>query len=403
MREDVANQILMMKERDLMNKSELARRLNCNRRTVDNYLENQQTTRKSRKTVSILEEFKGTIIDKVDTYGASSMSVFKFIQSKGYNGKYATVNIFVKIHKDVEIQKATIRFETSPGLQAQVDWKEKVTMINNKGESLEINIFLMVLGYSRLKFIKLTDNKNQKTLFACMAAGFEYFGGIPKEILFDNMKTVVDRSKSTFKNVTLNKTFKSFSQDAGFEPILCRAYRAKTKGKVETLAKLVDRLKAYNGEFEEFEDLDKICNNFNEAINSEISQGTNEIPFERFKKEKEYLSPLTSLDCLIQYFHHEKEYKVTSESMINHKGKKYSVPIRLIGCYLRVIEAADEVKIYYIQDLVACHNKHSDKFLNYKIDHAYEILKSDSLKGCSDKEINNFIENTLKNMDVFLS
>lgn len=82
MRKDIGNQISMMKERDLMNKSELARRLNCNRRTVDNYLENQQIIRNSRKIVSILEEFKGTITDKVDTYGASSMSVFKFIQSK---------------------------------------------------------------------------------------------------------------------------------------------------------------------------------------------------------------------------------------------------------------------------------------------------------------------------------
>jgi len=403
MRKDVGNQISMMKERDLMNKSELARRLNCNRRTVDNYLENQQIIRNSRNIVSILEEFKGTIIDKVDTYGASSMSVFKFIQTKGYSGKYATVNNFVKTHKDNEIQKATIRFETSPGLQAQVDWKEKVTMVNKKGESLEINIFLMVLGYSRLKFIKLTDNKTQKTLFACLTAGFKYFGGMPKEILFDNMKTVVDRNQSTFKNVTLNKTFKSFSQDASFEPILCRAYRAKTKGKVETLAKLVDRLKAYNGEFEEFEDLDKICEDFNKSINSEISQGTNEIPFERFKKEKEYLSPLNSVDSLIQYFYHEKEYKVTRESMINYKGKKYSVPTRFIGYYLRVIETADEIKIYYIQDLIACHNKYSDKFLNYKVEHVHEILKSDALKDCSDKEINNFIENTLKNMDIFLS
>jgi transposase len=402
MRKDVANQITMLKELDLMNKSELARRLDCNRRTVKRYLNAQETTRTKRECVSILEDYKSTIIDKVDTYGSTSMAVFKFIEQKCYSGGYLTVNNFVKQHKNDEVKKATIRFETSPGLQAQVDWKEKLTIINKGGEPLEVNIFLMVLRYSRLKFIKLTDNRTQETLFECMFEAFRYFYGIPKEILFDNMATVVDRSSSTFKNVSLNKTFKAFSQDAGFEPITCRAYRPQTKGKVETLAKLMDRLKVYNEEFETFEDLEEIVTKFNEDINQEVSQATNERPFERFVKEKEYLTPLPPTECLLQYFYKEKEYKVTPESMIRYKGKKYSVPTRLIGNYLTVSETEDEIQIYYTQDLVACHEK-SEKILNYKSEHAFEILKSAAIKDRSDEDINKFIENNLKSMDVFLS
>lgn len=402
MRKDVANQITMMKELCLMNKSELARRLNCNWRTVDKYVENQDATRKRREVISIIEEYKGIIAEKVDTYGASSMAVFKFIQSKGYKGSYLTVNNFIKKHKDTEIKKATIRFETSPGLQAQVDWKEKVTMVSKHGEVFEINIFLIVLGYSRLKFLKLTTDKTQKVLYECMFESFDYFGGIPKEILFDNMSTVVDRVNSTFKNVTLNTSFKAFAKDAGFEPITCRPYRAQTKGKVETLAKLVDRLKVYNEEFETFEDLDNIVNKFNKDINQEISQATNEKPIERFEKEKEYLIPLPPSECLLSYFCQEKQYKVTPESMIRYKGKKYSVPIRFIGNYLTVSETEDEINIYYTQDLIACHKK-SDKFLSYKKEHAFEILKSDAMKYSSNDDIDNFIENTLKSMDILLS
>jgi len=402
MRKDVANQITMMKESDLMNKSELARRLNCNWRTVNKYIDNQDATRKKREHVSIIEEFKSTIIEKVDTYGASSMAVFKFIQKKGYSGSYLTVNNFVKGHKEAEIKRATIRFETSPGLQAQVDWKEKVTMINKNGEVFEVNIFLIVLGYSRLKFIKLTTNKTQPVLFECMFESFEHFKGIPKEILFDNMATVVDRENSTFKNVTLNTKFKAFAKDAGFEPITCRPYRAQTKGKVETLAKLVDRLKVYNEEFVTFEDLDNIVNKFNEDINQEVSQATNEKPIDRFEKEKEYLIPLPPSECLLSYFCQEKEYKVTVESMIRYKGKKYSVPIRFIGNYLTVSETEDEINIYYTQDLVACHKK-SDKFLSYKKEHAFEILKSDAMKYASNDDINSFIESNLKSMDILLS
>lgn len=402
MRQDVSNEISMRREYGLMNKSELARRLSCDRRTVEKYVSNQEIERKKRETTSIVEGFKSIILDKVDTYGSSSMAVFKFIQGKGYTGKYATVNNFVKTHKNNEIKKATIRFETTPGLQAQVDWKETIKMVNKSKEVLTVNIFLIVLGYSRLKFIKLTDNRKQETLFECIFEAFRYFQGIPKEILFDNMKTVVDRNKSTIKNITLNKTFKHFSQDAGFEAILCRPYRAKTKGKVESLAKLVDRLKVHNEEFETFEDLEKIVSVFNKDINREVSQATNEIPFERFKKESEYLNPLCSMEALVPYFYEEKQYKVTKESMINYKGKKYSVPTHLIGSYLTVYETDNEIEIYCTQDLIVCHKK-SDKFLNYKIEHAHEILKSDALRNFPDEKINYFIENNLKKMDIFLS
>lgn len=402
MRKDVSNQVEKLKGMGLLNKSELARRFGCNRRTIDHYMSDAVTGSKKRECISILDDYKSTIIEKVDTYGASATAVFKFIQKKGYTGGYLTVNNFVRKHKKDETQKATIRFETSPGLQAQVDWKEKVTMVNRQGKAFIINIFLIVLGYSRLKFIKLTSDKRQNTLFECMFEAFRYFQGIPHEILFDNMRTVVDREKSTFKNVVINDTFKAFAQDSGFEIITCRAYRAKTKGKVETLAKLVDRLKVYNGEFDTFEELDKIVESFNSDINNEISQATNEKPFERFEDEKEYLGQLPMMDLLLSYFHHEKEYKVYKDSMINYKGQKYSVPTRFIGKYVNVYEVDDLINIYYTEDLIASHSK-SEKFLNYKKDHAIEILKSDALKGWDDSSVEDFIENNLKKMDLILN
>jgi len=401
MRKDVFNKIAALGDVGLMNKSELARRLGCNRRTVNKYIEGGIAKRKEGTRKSVLEEFKSIIKEKVDTYGAKAMSVYKFIQKKGYGGSYRTVNNFVKDHKEGETKKATIRFETTPGLQAQVDWKERITMISRNGEKLVVNIFLIVLGYSRLKFIKLTTDKRQKTLLLYLIEAFKYIQGIVHEILFDNMSSVVDRENSTFKNLSLNRVFKKFAGDAGFEVITCRPYRAQTKGKVESLAKLVDRLKAYNGEFDTFEDLEKIVKEFNEDINNEVSQATNEVPWQRFKKEKEYLKTLPPLDCLMSYVSSPKTYKVSRESMILYKGKKYSVPTHFIGYELSVHETDEEVQIYYTQDLI-CFYKKSDKYLNYKKEHAFEILKSDALAYAADEEINNFIENNLKNMDILL-
>lgn len=306
-------------ERCLLNKSELARRFNCDPRTIDRHLQIESGKlihkKSNRKYSSVLDAYKSIIIDKVDVHGATAMAVYKFILKKGYQGKYSTVSAFVNSHKKDEIQKATIRFETTPGLQAQVDWKENLSMINRHGELFNINIFLIVLGYSRIKYICLTTDRKQGTLFMCLINAFRYFGGIPHEILFDNMKTVVDRNKSNFTRVHFNETFKHFSDDAGFKPMACRPYRPQTKGKVESLAKLTNRLVVYNEEFEDFNNLATIVSEFNSDINSEVSQAIDEVPLNRLEKEQEYLKPLPMMDMLLWYISRQKEYTVSKESI----------------------------------------------------------------------------------------
>lgn len=147
MRKDIENKIYSYtrEERYLINKSELVRSLNCDLRTVNRYLKIQSgeiVPKKSNRIYkSVLDDYKTTIKDKVDTYGATAMAAYKFIQKKGYSGKYSTVAAFIKNHKNEEITKATIRFETAPGLQAQVDWKEELTMISKHGEVFKVNIF----------------------------------------------------------------------------------------------------------------------------------------------------------------------------------------------------------------------------------------------------------------------
>jgi len=403
MRCDVRNEVAKFKreEIDLLNKSELARRMGCNRRTVDKYITETTVAPIKREYTSVLDDYKAIIIYKVDTYGSHAMAVFKFIQKRGFTGKYGIVAKYVKDHKKVQTQIATIRFETIPGLQAQVDWKEELKMVNCHGEIFNVNIFLMVLGYSRKKFLKLTVDRTQKTLFGCLVGAFSAYGGVPHELLFDNMSTVVDRNNSTFKSVAINKTFKYFADDAGFSTITCRPYRPQTKGKVESLARLVDRLTPYNGEFETYEDLEKITYDFMLEINNEVSQATNEVSNIRYEREKEYLKPLPPMDCLSSYISVEKEYKVSTESMVRYKGQKYSVSTKYIGQSLTIKEDDDCVQIYYNEDLIESHPK-SKKIFNYKPDHVREILKSDALKHYTDDQIDKFIAENLSAMDLLL-
>ena len=401
MRQDVLNEInifLRGGEKETMSKAAMARIMGCDPRTVKRYLEGYEL-KKKRKILkkSKLDKFKETIISKLEI-GCTSMAIFKFIQKDGYTGSYSLVADFVQKHKEEQIKKATIRFETAPGLQSQVDWKENLKMISKHGELFEVNIFLMILGYSRTKFVKLTSDKTQKTLFKCMNEAFKYFGGVPKEIVFDNMATVVDRANSRIGNVKLNTKFVQYSKDIGFNPITCRIYRPQTKGKVESLAKLVDRLQVYNHEFETYEELEKIVKMFMKEINNEISQGTNMKPIERLAKETKHLLPLPNQEVLKAYTTSPKEYKVSKESMITYKGQKYSVPTYLIGKSVSVKETDEYIHIYYTTNLITKHQK-SKKFLNYHKEHIVDILKSDALKGYENNEIEEFVDNHLSDYD----
>ena len=97
MRYDIENKLKEFSREDvkLLNKSELARRFNCDPRTIDRYLKIQSGELKPKKSsrvyTSVIDDYKSIIIDKVDTYGATAMAVYKFIQTKGYKGKYSTV------------------------------------------------------------------------------------------------------------------------------------------------------------------------------------------------------------------------------------------------------------------------------------------------------------------------
>ena len=408
MRGDIKEAITFLdREEDitLFNKAELARRYNCDPRTIDRYLKIQSgeivPSTSSRVYHSKLDDYKSVIINKVDTYGCTAMAVYKFIVKKGFTGKYSIVADFVKHHKDTETKKATIRFETNPGLQAQVDWKEDMTLISRNGQPFKINIFLMVMGYSRNKFIVITSDRSQDTLFRCMVDAFKYYGGLPQEILFDNMKTVVDHAKSSFAKTVFNDKFEIFAKDMGFTPVACRPYRPQTKGKAEALAKLMDRLKVYNEEFDTWDDLIRITTEFRDDINKELSQGCDDIPIKLFEKEKEYLLPLPHMELLTSYIsrQEEKTYPVNRESMIKYEGRKYSVPTRYIGERMTVTkDDSGNLSIYYNNQLVVCHTV-SDKRYNYTIDTACDILRSDAMRGKTDAEILAFVQNNLLNMD----
>ena len=149
----------------------------------------------------------------------------------GFEGAERTVRQFVATLKPRPVPDPLVRFETAPGDQMQVDWVE---FSRRKGAALFA--FVATLGYSRASYVEFVADLQLSTLLACHANCFDWFGGVPRRVLYDNMKTVVvARDAYGPKQHRFQPGFLDFARHYGFAPELCRPYRAKTKGKVERM------------------------------------------------------------------------------------------------------------------------------------------------------------------------
>lgn len=386
------------------NFADLARRYNCDYRTVKRYYERgkvQTLEEASRRRVppSLIENFKTKINEKIDL-GCSARSIFYFIQKQGYTGSYVTVRRYVKSCKTSKQHKATLRVETSPGLSAQVDWKESLKMTSKQGAIFTVNIFCYVLGYSRMKYLQLTTDRGQPTLFDCLNNAFFELGGVPEEIWFDNMKTVVDHSKSQFTHAVFNETFRQFAKDAGFTPIACRPFRPQTKGKVEALARTVERLLVFNHEFENLTELQEIVTMFMDDLNhNESSQALGYPPALRWHEDKQTFKPYDH-NQLSVYSHPKTEMirKVSKESMVLYEGKKYSTPLSSIGHNV-ILEVDDGyLEIYDGGQLVAEHRL-SEKPFNYRREDYLSIAQSDVYSHLSEEALEARVDENLRAYD----
>ena len=400
MRKDIYERIQIMKKDNIKpNFSEMARIYNCDYRTIKKYYEGDyQKPLERKKKPSKLDPYKEIIKEKLEI-PCSYQAIYYYIVKRGYKGKYTILRDFCNQYKAEKTKESTIRFETSPGLQAQVDWKENMKLYSKHGEEFVINIFLTLLGYSRLKYIELTLDKSQDTLEKCLINSFKYYGGVPEEIIFDNMKTVVDHSRSNYHEAVINESFYQFSKDMGFKVWTCRAFRPETKGKVENLAKIMERLRVFNNEFSTIEELEKIVKQLNTDLNNEISQATNEKPFERFKKEKKYLRPIPNEDVINGYLNLTDLTRIVSkESLITYNNRKYSVNPKYIGKVVSLTITNNILYIYFNKELI---NKHeiTNKKINYAEQDYIDIIKSSVMRYSSDEEITKIAKKNLKLYD----
>jgi len=307
---------------------DIALEIGKSERTVYYYLSSPPRSRKKRQYPSMLDPFKpyiGSILENDPDFNRVVMA--KRLKKLGYTGGMTILRDYSAQRAEEISIKAVIRFETEPGFQAQVDWKEHGNRIVD-GKKQKLYAFEMVMGYSRDAFVIHTHRMDQSTLLACHVKAFEHFGGVPQEILYDNMKTAfIQDTEGRFKP---NRHLLAFANHYGYIPRRCKVRRPQTKGKVE---RFIDYYT--NNFWLDVKDEELKLDVLNEKVLAWISE-IRQKPIrylessraERFEQERHHLLPLPQS----RYDYRKTlEVHVSGESLVLYQTNWYSVPPSLIG------------------------------------------------------------------------
>jgi transposase len=332
-----------------LNITEISDKTGYDRKTVTKYLnlttipEPKQRAKKESK----LDNYKDYIIQKLHEGPFTAARLFREIQINGFTGKFTIVKDFVrKVRPEYGVQ-AVYRYETKPGVQAQVDWSE-FGRADIDSKMPKLYCFNMILGYSRMRYIEFTLSIDVYTLIQCHLNAFRYFGGYTKEILYDNMKQVVIKRSMISTESEWNSKFEDFFKHYGFLPHLCRPYRPQTKGKIENNVGYVRRDFFLGGNFSSFSDINSQALTWLKRVNSEVHGTTHEIPVERLKAEE--LKPINGVPEYLII--REETRAISKDCFISYLGNMYSVPYRfagreatlqIIGCKFKVIVGGEQI------------------------------------------------------------
>jgi transposase len=217
--------------------------------------------------------------------------ILKEIRAAGYAGGYTQIKDYVRQIRPRSVEEAVRRFETPAGFQGQVDY---ATFNLPWGRRYAL---VVVLGYSRLLWLRFYPRQTMQSLFSGLESAFHAFGGVPQELLFDQMRAVVIGDDRLSKGaLVLNAEFLRFASHWDFRPRACRPYRAKTKGKVERPIRYVRESFFYGRTFLNDADLNAQAERWLErTANRRRHRTTNEAPQLRFDRDERYCLKVLAL------------------------------------------------------------------------------------------------------------
>ena len=267
----------------------------------------------------------------------------------------------VPLRRQLEAEaRATIRFETPPGKQLQIDFGERRVPIG--GESVKVYLFVATLGYSRRVYVQAFRNERQESWFAGLEGAFRHFGGVSEEVLFDNDRGLVVRHDRATREVEFNARLHAFAKHWRFRPRACAPYRARTKGKDERGVGYVKKNAIAGRTFASWSALEAHLAAWTRDIADERVHGTTgEVPIERFRRaEVQALRPIAGVPPFA--VSRELVRKVQADCAIEVDGNASSVRWRLIGERVRVTLAGGMLRVSHAGREVAVHQRYVGRF-----------------------------------------
>jgi transposase len=353
----------------------IAKELGLHRSTVKKHLEHADFPqyRKDKRKDSILAPYEQTIRDflSVDSYRATW--ILDRLRERGYLGGYNLVKRFVREIKAQNNRLAYIRFETEPGRQAQFDWGD-FQIEESGGRTSKVFVFILVLGYSRADYVEFVDRCTLETLLDGHIRGFKYLGGVPAEILYDNMKHVVLGRDAAGKPV-FNPECLHFAHHYGFQPRACAPYSPWMKGKVE---RPIDFLRERFWRGYHYSSLRQANQDvlawLNETANRRVHGTHHQSIEERWAQERPRLGPLPAFDYDTSLKTFRKVYR---DCQISFDANRYVVPHRAVGQTVLLKVKNGQIRIFLDQNLLATYTEPTTKHNVLAHPQFYEDLRKD--------------------------
>ena len=291
---------------------------------------------------SKLDAFQSQIAQLLTRYpNMTAIRVFEELKKQGYDGGYTILRLRVKQLRAKPTKPLTVRFETSPGAQAQMDWAVYDIDFTQEGRR-RVNLFSYLLGYSRRQYISFTERQDFDATVRQHVQAFEYLGGVAATCLYNNMKVVVTRWED--EQPIYNTRFLAFATHYGYRPWACRPRRPQTKGKVERPFHYVEKSLLNGRTFRTLEHLNDVTRWWLTSVaDVRVHRTTRKRPLDAHGEELPHLLPLPA--------HHYDTARVVyrivdGDGTLVYDNNNYSVPWRLIGQLLPVRVTETELLVY---------------------------------------------------------
>lgn len=351
----------------------IARELGVDRKTIKRWRRIGGWYPQKRKRPRAVDGFTEFISRRGPEVSWNAVVLYRELCGLGFTGSYQHVQRHVQPLRSQSrwAELATVRFETGPGEQAQVDFGQITLWIGEKPE--RVHLFAFTLGYSRRIFSQAYPHERLSSLVDGHERAFRHFGGVPLSCLYDNPRTLVlGRSQG---KVLWHPRFEDFARYWGFTPKACKPYRAQTKGKIESGVKYVKRNALAGRRFGSWEVLNEWLLTWCVTVADQRIHGTtHEKPIERFVSEN-----LTAATRPAYRYEQVRVRKVPADCLVSIAAARYSVPVKYVGQTVTVHEGACEYQIFHDSQLIARHQKSARHSVVMDPDHYRGLIRSGKL------------------------